>query len=279
MTATSANVTATPGLKRNKAATSKAVVPAERGDVDEVIHRLLLNPTKENVDLIERLLSIRAERAFSSALRAAQEEIPRILRDAHNDQTKSRFARLDTLARVVNPVVNRHGFSLSFGTADSKLADHYKVTCRLSHVGGHHRDEAIDVPAETAGIKGNPNKTAMHAMGSSMTYGRRYLMMMMFNLVLAGEDDDGVAGGHPPLTPEHLSALTEKIAHMGPKDPAKYAERLAKHMGAKSLAEVPDYKFSSAMNVLLNVQIDALHKTAAFEDEAKQAARSTGAKQ
>mgnify|MGYP002040969543 CR=1 FL=1 len=48
------------------------------------------------------------------------------------------------------------------------------------------------------GMKGQQNKTATHAFGSSMSYGRRYLLLMVFDIALTNEDDDGQAAGRRP---------------------------------------------------------------------------------
>jgi hypothetical protein len=208
--------TTKPAFKRAPKAVVECAVPAApKGDVDDVIVRLLNTPTKENVDLIERLLKIRAERAFNIALRAAQEDIPRVVRDAANETTRSKYARLETVAKVVNPATNKHGFVLSFGTETSPLQNHYRIICDLSHIAGHMRTYRCDVPADTVGMKGNINKTPTHAMGSAMTYGRRYLMLMMFNMVLVNQDDDGNMGAVAAITKEQslvLHNLIEKTA-------------------------------------------------------------------
>ena len=89
----------------------------------------------------------------------------------------------------MDPVVSKHGFSLQFGTDQSKLEGHYGITCKVMHDGGHSELERADIPIDRAGIKGSVNKTATHAFGSTMTYGRRYLKMMVFDV--ATSDNDG----------------------------------------------------------------------------------------
>jgi hypothetical protein len=74
-----------------------------------------------------------------------------------------------------------------------------RVVCTIGHRDGHSTtDHHIDVPMDVSGISGKQNKTWTHAKGSTSTYGRRFLTMMMFNVTLAGQDDDGnIAGGEP----------------------------------------------------------------------------------
>jgi hypothetical protein len=40
-------------------------------------------------------------------------------------------------------------------------------------------------------MRGSPNKTAIHGFGSAMSYGRRYLLLLIFNLAMRHEDNDG----------------------------------------------------------------------------------------
>ncbi|MGI9502702.1 MAG: ERF family protein, partial [Geminicoccaceae bacterium] len=138
---------------------------SESTAIIQVIERAALNPAID-VEKMERLLSLQerildreAEQSFNVAMKAAQEEMPQVLRDAKNASTSSRYARLETIAKAINPVVTKHGFSMSFGTDDSPLENHYRVTCKVSHVDGHSRDYHADVPADLTGMKGNQNKT------------------------------------------------------------------------------------------------------------------------
>lgn len=176
-----------------------AVLNADASSIMAIITRAATDP-QVDVEKIERLAGVyermtarAAEQAFNDAMKLAQAEMPRILRDAKNSSTNSRYARLETITREINPVITKHGFSMSFGTDDSTLAGHYRVTCHVSHAAGHSRDYHVDVPADVAGARGNANKTATHGFGSTMSYGRRYLTLLIFNISLVNEDDDARA--------------------------------------------------------------------------------------
>lgn len=163
----------------------------------EIISRVASDPNCD-IDKMERLLQMQerlvereAEIAFNEAMQAAQLDMPQVLRDAKNDQTNSKYARLETIDKTIKPVIAKHGFSMSFGTEDSPNKDHYRVTCIVSHIGGFSRNYHADIPADNAGMKGTKNKTNTHAFGSSMSYGRRYLKLLIFDI--ATSDDDGNA--------------------------------------------------------------------------------------
>ena len=51
------------------------------------------------------------------------------------------------------------------------------------------------MPADGKGAQGRDVMTRTHATGSAVSYGRRYLLLMIFNIAVGGEDDDGNAAG------------------------------------------------------------------------------------
>src|SRR5581483_8370196 len=55
-----------------------------------------------------------------------------------------------------------------------------------SHKDGHSRTASVPLALDTSGGKNN-----IQAMGSTTSYGRRYTMCMLLNIVTVGEDDDG----------------------------------------------------------------------------------------
>jgi hypothetical protein len=228
------------------------------------IERAALDPNF-NVEKFDRLLQLQrqdradaAERAFNVALLDAQAEMPAVFRAANNDQTHSRYATLEAVSDVVLPVIQRHGFGLSFGTADCPLPLHYRVTCKISHVGGHTRQEQADVPADTLGPKGLPNKTATHGFGSAMSYGRRYLTLAIFNVVLtndANRDDDGNAAGgsvsrepakgHGIVTEQQVANITDLLEQKGAT-----GKRLLAFFNIESFAALPSDKYATAVSMI-----------------------------
>ena len=132
----------------------------------QVIERAASNPSI-NVENMERLLAMQerifernAEIAFNEDMQLVQREMPAIVRDAGNTSTNSRYTRLETLNRRIVPIYTQHGFSLSFGTADSPLAGHYRITCIVAHRARQSLTYPCDVPADTPDIKGTQRKTA-----------------------------------------------------------------------------------------------------------------------
>ncbi|WP_315336244.1 ERF family protein [Pseudomonas grimontii] len=143
------------------------------------------------MEMYERHTDRTAAAAFNAAMVRAQAEIGPVFRDKFNAQTNSSYAALESIDRKISPVYTLHGFSLSFGTGDSPLVGHIRTVCDCMHEDGHTKTYHVDLPIDSAGIKGSVNKTGVHASGSTFSYARRYLTMMIFNVVLTNEDNDG----------------------------------------------------------------------------------------
>lgn len=219
----------------------------------QVIERAAKDPSVD-VDKLERLLMLHeririadAEQAFNAAMKAAKADMPQVFRDAKNDTTHSRYARLETLARTVDPIIARHGFGLSFGTDVSPMEGHYRITCDLSHDAGHTKSYHLDIPADGVGMKGNANKTPTHALGSTISYGRRYLKLMIFDIATT-DDDDGQAAGSGQIltvTGPQIQRLREMIAQSG-----KTEQEFCAFCCVDALADIPSDRFDKAVTVL-----------------------------
>lgn len=173
--------------------------PREENSVLSIIERVAQNPDAD-LDKLERLLQMQerfmskqAEMSFNRAMKEAQDQMPAIFRDAENSHTHSRYARLESIDAKIRPIYTSHGFSLSFNS--EPLPGSVRVICEVSHIDGHSRKYQLDGGLDTAGAKGTSNKTEIQGMGSTVSYLRRYLTAMIFNLVLTNEDDDGNGGG------------------------------------------------------------------------------------
>lgn len=201
--------------------------------------------------LQERLLSREAEREYAEAKAIAQAEMPQIKRGGKNDTTRSTFAELDEIAAKVDPIMAKHGFSLSYGTAESHLEGHYRVTARLRHRGGFYEDFAADVPADTVGMKGTQNKTATHGFGSTMTYGRRYLKLLVWDI--ATTDDDGQAASTGSLIGfTDLNMLQARCSQVG-----RTEEAFSKYLRVPALAHLPAARLTEALAALDTIEREA----------------------
>jgi hypothetical protein len=177
--------------------------------------------------LQERMLAKKAEQEFNESMQRVQGQELRVIKDAKNPVTNSSYATLQSLNKILVPIYTDAGFSISFGTADCPIQNHYRITAMVSHRGGHSRNYQCDIPIDDKGMKGNDNKTKTHAFGSTMSYGRRYLTLLIFNIALV--DDDGNAG----LTKEEREAVARK------SQPVKTVGKREEYLPKEEEDEVP----------------------------------------
>lgn len=162
----------------------------------QVIARAASDPAVD-IDKMERLLAMQervmernAEAAFNEAMRAAQGDMRQVATDANNPQTRSRYATYAAIDAALRPIYTRHGFSISYGTADAPEG-YVRVLAYVSHVGGHTRRYEAAMPADGKGAKGGDVMTKTHAFGAATSYGMRYLLKMIFNVAVGEYDLDG----------------------------------------------------------------------------------------
>jgi len=181
-----------------------APAPSESAAILSVIERMATNPDIDP-DRIERFIALKermdkeaARKSFAAALAECQSEIPAIeergqikygKKNADGDDTGPTYALWEDINETIRPILKRHGFALSFRTGQT-LEGKITVTGILSHKDGHFEDTTMVLMHDSSGAK-----NAVQAMGSSISYGKRYTASALLNLTSRGEDDDGEAGG------------------------------------------------------------------------------------
>lgn len=201
--------------------------------------------------------------AFNRALLAARQAMPLIVRDRENPHTRSKYPALENVSQNIDKICASHGFASSFGTADSPLPQHYRIVCDLSHSygtpdypRGSTRRYHIDLESDTAGAKGTSNKTAVQGVGSTMSYGRRYLKVMIWDLTIVGEDNDGARKARAA---SNTAAETPSQKDEGPKtingSQAKQLIKAIDECGVEIGVFMEKYKINAA-HELLTSQFD-----------------------
>lgn len=142
-------------------------------------------------DLCAYLTTMRqkdAECALTAALVAARAEMPVMTKDAKGAHYK--YMTLDAFVNAVTPILTKHGLVLSWSSEIKE--ERVEVTAYLHHVDGYYLDADVTLPMAQAGRAQN----AAQAVGSLLTYGKRYSAAMVLGFG-TGEDDDGVASAGP----------------------------------------------------------------------------------
>jgi hypothetical protein len=206
--------------------------PSETATVLAIVERCAINPEvnvdkmQTLLDMQERILDRSARQAFSADFVRMKPEIPKVLKTKSNLQTKSRYATLDDVNRTVDPVLEKFGFGSSFKIAQSDT--HITATATLWHVSGHTEETTVCLPLDKTGIQGSVNKTEVHAIGSSITYAKRYAICALLNISTGDEDDDGNAAGNNAAvdvlaTLPQQQVITGLVARLTPISKARFA--------------------------------------------------------
>jgi hypothetical protein len=208
-----------------------------------------------NIELVERMITLQervdsnaALKAFSDAMCAAQAEMRQVSRDAANPQTRSRYASFGQLDRAMRPIYSRHGFSLSYDTEEGAADGCVRVVCFVA-AHGRERKHHLDMPCDGKGAKGGDVMTKTHAMMAAITYARRGLLKMIFNVAEGGDDDGNAAGSSSDpiekINMEQAQQLKAAIAKCVPfgVDEAYFC----KVFGIEAVTELPAAKFEKAM--------------------------------
>lgn len=202
------------------------------------------------LNMQERIMAKQAEMEFHSAMCAAQEEMQPIVRDAQNDHNKARYARLETIDKKIRPVYTRHGFSLSFNSEAE--GDSITVTCSVLHRSGHAKQYSLQGGIDAVGSQGKANKTAIQAVGSSVSYLRRYLTVMIFNLALTNDQDDDDGAPQSPQSQFISEAQENQILDMfaAANMSSERQRRFLEFFRISTLPELRVRDFDKAMKML-----------------------------
>ena len=190
-----------------------SVVPMQdSGTILQVIARAASDPSVD-IDKMQRLMEMhermqgrQAETEFNAALSTMQTDIPAIA-ERGNAAGRYTFAKWEDINTVIKPVLQRHGFALSFRT---DFTNGIAVTAVLSHSAGHSVSTTILLPADPSG-----NKNAVQAVASSVAYGKRYTAGALLNLTSYGEDDDAYAAQIERITEEQAATLRDMLEATG----------------------------------------------------------------
>jgi hypothetical protein len=225
-TDTGTDMKPTPKTSRKKReVTTRAVAVRPAPTLDQQIVMAAADPhvdvgkMKALTELRTQMRAEDAKEAFNIALGEAQAEMRPIEADANNPSTRSKYATLYQVDSKLRPVYSKHGLSISFNTADCPLPEHTRVLAYVSR-GLHIREYQIDIAVDTKGAKGNDVMTKTHASGSALSYGKRYLLLMIFNVTIAdpgrrSDDDGNAAGGAATITQKQVKEVQAALKDAG----------------------------------------------------------------
>ncbi len=139
------------------------------------------------LDMQERIMNKQQEIEYNIAFSEMQPKLPPIpaLGEGHNN---ARFAKKEDMNQLVNPILSKFGFALSFKNTQENGT--IKTRATLRHRAGHAEFTEITLKDDNSG-----SKNAVQAVGSSQSYGERYTMKAILNLTIIKDptDDDAAS--------------------------------------------------------------------------------------
>lgn len=194
--------------------------------------------------LQERWEANEARKKYAKSFAAAQAKIKAVTKSKLNRQTNSKYADLGDVIEEAQPIYTEEGFAVIFYEGDTTKENHMRVCADILHESGHKESYHYDVPLDGVGIKGNANMTGIHGKASSTSYGRRYLMCMIWNIP-TGDDSDGNTQQNQLVTEEDLLKLTEWINAAG-----KTQESVCKFLEISKLSDMTKPQYAKALSSL-----------------------------
>lgn len=197
-----------------------------------MMEKLASNPNvdvgkmKEILSMQKEVLDREAGQLFAAAFAKMQVKLPEIVErgKAHT----GKYATLEDINDAVKPILAEHGFGISFRVNQDDAAGKVKVIGILSHEGGHSESTEMSVPLETSGSKNN-----VQAVGSSVSYARRYVLCALLNISTRGEDDDGASTGKAP-TEAQISALKKLLMNSTSEAQTEFTKKYGSLTGVKA---------------------------------------------
>lgn len=250
------------------AAKVQPTIPEARPQTDNgamamMIERVVMDPSlpierlTQMIELKERMedraladQQRRAEQSYFTDMAKCQAALPVVRKSRSNAHTKSSYADLADIERDAMPIIHAHGFSVSFQPDGISEGGDLRIIWHIGHSGGFSRSGLAEIPMDGKGLRGSDNKTAVQSFGSTASYGRRYLLCMLFN-ISTGDDTDGnappVKEGPAKITADQFIALRDKLEESGMKPLDFHTAMGAKRPDLATLEEFPAGMFDQAM--------------------------------
>lgn len=199
------------------------------------------------MDLQERWEAKRAADAFGQALAGFQAECPPVHKGRSIDLGSGagpRYAGLDDIMAVAQPILSKHGLSVSYSASidDGKL----HATCTIRK-GCHSETSDITLPVPTQ-MKVNDTQK----MGAAFSYAKRYALCAALNITVTDQDVDAAGLESEPITDNQAFALDELLSKL----PANRQADFLKWLGVKDVGDTPASKYTQALASLKKVVAD-----------------------
>ncbi len=198
------------------------------------------------LDVQERIMNKRAAIALNQSMAAISAKIPPVPKNGKislGGKGSIPFMKYEDMMAALNPLLADNGLALSFDT-EQREGGGFVVKATLMHEGGGSRSVSFALPLDGGAARNN-----LQAAGSTLSYGQRYCVKMLFNIVHSDEDDDGYAGGAAFISEAQVNELHALLKETG-TDLALFMDK-GMGMDGKELTDIQVKDFAKAKNALL----------------------------
>ncbi len=213
-----------------------------------LIQRVALDPLAD-VEKLERLyamhradLASHAREAFAADFVRMKPHLPLVIKTHANDQTSSRYAKLEDINQQIDPIIERFGFATMtkvVAQSDSLIT----IRCGLWHQQGHEETTELSMPLDDSGIAGKVNKTKPHAIASTVTYLKRVGLCALLN-ISTGDDKDGNVPD-TKLSEEQVEDIRAMLLQIRDGEP-----RFLKFMKVEAIEDISARQYRKATSAL-----------------------------
>lgn len=232
--------------------TYHAGVPqAQTTNMLSVIERAASNPAvdvdkmRSLLEMQERIMTKQAEIDFNQSMTRLMAKLPIVdktgrieFTDKNGEVRSTPFAKYEDIDAAIRPVMIEEGFSLSFDTTP-RDGGGVIITGTLSHSAGHKKTASMPVALDTTGSKNN-----IQSMGSSLSYGKRYVVGLLLNIITRGEDTDGI-DRDTPITTEQAVEIDLLVKEVAADKPA-----FLRYMAVNDIRDIKAIHYNKAKTAL-----------------------------
>lgn len=188
------------------------------------------------VGLCERMQDRESERAFAAAFKALQSEMKGVkaMKPVPNNDgtTRYKFAPYEDIMAQVRPMLEKHGFTVTFSTdfGDGRLIK----SCTLQHIGGHSKTNKFAVRIGS----GPPKATETQADGAASTYAKRFALCDCLNILIETDSDARAEGA--AISKDQAEDLRRRV-----RESASDEAAFLKFAGAATFETIAEGRYSS----------------------------------
>ena len=223
---------------------SNDLMTQQAASVMTVIEKAVSNPDidvnkmQQLLDMQERIMDKNAESAFNQAMVLALSEIPSFEEGQQGHNFK--YATFESINKVVKPILAGHGLFVNFTT--NFVEGGVQVTAIITHKDGHREQSTGLYPFDKSGSKND-----IQAVGSAISYGKRYQQNALLNITTFAEDDDGFA------SQKKVDLEQIKMLNKGLLSGDLRSDELCKYMDVSKLSDIPAERYAEAIQFIQNL--------------------------